>query len=66
MSSIQIAVDAPFITKKEFLKRTGLTSDTFERLKADGDIIIMPKRGVKNAVLVNMIAMTKKAVEQSA
>ena len=66
MASIQIAVDAPYITKREYMRRADLTSATFDRLKAAGDIIILPKRGPKSAVLVNMVAMYKKAAEQSA
>ncbi len=31
MASIQIAVDAPFCTKKEFLRRTGWSGSSLDR-----------------------------------
>ncbi|MEI8607923.1 hypothetical protein P4S70_01800 [Enterovibrio sp. Hal110] len=64
MASIQIALDSPYITKAEYLRRSGLTSSTFDRQKAAGDIIILPKHGPKGSVMVNMVAMAKKAAEQ--
>ncbi|AYV22323.1 MULTISPECIES: Rha family transcriptional regulator [Vibrio] len=65
MASIQIAVDAPFCTKKEFLRRTGWSSASFDRALAKGDIPILPKEGSRSSVLVNMVKFAQKMAEQS-
>lgn len=44
MASIQIAVDAPFCTKKEFLRRTGWSTSSLDRAIAAGDIPILEKK----------------------
>ncbi|QUJ68262.1 Rha family transcriptional regulator [Photobacterium sp. GJ3] len=64
MASLQIAVDTPFCTKKEFLRRTGWSSASLERAIKAGEIPIMPKKGANNSVLINMVKMFESAVGQ--
>ncbi|MGF1903176.1 Rha family transcriptional regulator [Aliivibrio sifiae] len=64
MASIQIAVDAPFCTKKEFLRRTGWSIASLDRAIAAGDIPILPKRGAKNSILINLVKVFERAALQ--
>lgn len=64
MASIQIAIDAPVCTKKEFLRRTGFSSSSFDREVAKGNIPIVPKDAGKGLIQVNMIKFMEKLAEQ--
>ncbi|MBV1843381.1 Rha family transcriptional regulator [Photobacterium ganghwense] len=64
MASLQIAVDAPFCTKKEFLRRTGWSSSSLDRAIAAGDIPILPKKGERGSVLINLVKVYERAAEQ--
>ncbi len=64
MATLQIAVDAAYVTKKEFLRRTGMASRTFDKLLSDGDIPIRPKEDKSRLVLVNMVKWTEQAAMQ--
>lgn len=64
MASLQIALDAPFCTKKEFLRRTGWSSASLERAIAAGEIPILPKKGSRSSVLINMVKVFENAAEQ--
>ncbi|EKO3982994.1 MULTISPECIES: hypothetical protein [Vibrio] len=64
MAIIQIAVDAAYVTKKEFLRRTGMASRTFDKLLSEGDIPIRPKEDKSRLVLVNMVKWTEEAALQ--
>jgi hypothetical protein len=44
MATIQIAVDTAYVTRKEFLRRTGIAPRTFDELLSGGDIPIKPKQ----------------------
>lgn len=64
MATIQIAVDAPSCTKKEFCRRTGMSGSTFDRQKNLGLIPILPKEAGKQLVLVNMVKYAQMLAEQ--
>ncbi|WP_063344696.1 hypothetical protein [Vibrio jasicida] len=64
MATLQIAIDAPVCTKKEFLRRTGMSSSSFDRLKGLGLIPIVEKIGSKGLVLVNMVKFNQQLAEQ--
>ncbi|CAH1546659.1 TPA: hypothetical protein NKQ43_002563 [Vibrio parahaemolyticus] len=64
MATLQIAIDAPVCTKKEFLRRTGMSSSSFDRLKALGLIPIVEKISSKGLVLVNMVKYNQQLAEQ--
>ncbi|MBE3976003.1 Rha family transcriptional regulator [Vibrio parahaemolyticus] len=64
MASIQIAVDAPFCTKKEFLRRTGWSASSLDRAISQGDIPILPKKGERGSVLINLVKIYQRAAEQ--
>lgn len=64
MASLQIALDAPFCTKKEFLRRTGWSSSSLDRAIAAGDIPILPKKGERGSVLINLVKVYERAAEQ--
>ncbi|WP_325891083.1 hypothetical protein [Grimontia sp. NTOU-MAR1] len=66
MTSIQIAIDAPYVTKAEYLRRSGMSSSTFDRKKNKGEIIVEGKEVAGGSVLVNMVAMARRAAEQAA
>ncbi|WP_112460220.1 Rha family transcriptional regulator [Vibrio sp. CyArs1] len=64
MATIQIAVDAPFCTKKEFLRRTGWSASSLNRAIANGDIPILEKKGEKGSVLINLPKLMQRSAEQ--
>ncbi|MCR9686249.1 Rha family transcriptional regulator [Vibrio antiquarius] len=64
MASIQIAVDAPFCTKKEFLRRTGWSGSSLDRAIAAGEIPILEKAGKSSSVLINLVKLYQRAAEQ--
>ncbi|HCM1069073.1 hypothetical protein [Vibrio parahaemolyticus] len=64
MASIQIAIDAPACTKKEFLRRTGMSSSSFDRQKDLGLIPIVPKESTKGLIMVNMVKYVQQLAEQ--
>ncbi|MFB9135700.1 Rha family transcriptional regulator [Vibrio olivae] len=64
MSSIQIAVDTPFCTKKEFLRRTGWSSSSLDRAINAGEIPILEKKGRSSSVLINLVKLYQRAAEQ--
>ena len=64
MASIQIAVDAPFCTRKEFLRRTGWSSSSLDRAITAGEIPILEKKGRSGSVLINLVKLYQRAAEQ--
>ncbi len=64
MASIQIAVDTPFCTKKEFLRRTGWSSSSLDRAINAGEIPILEKKGRSSSVLINLVKLYQRAAEQ--
>lgn len=64
MASLQIAPWAPFCTKKEFLRRTGWSGSSLDRAIAAGEIPILPKKGEKGSVLINLVKVFERAAEQ--
>ncbi|HCG5509436.1 TPA: hypothetical protein NJ005_002389 [Vibrio parahaemolyticus] len=64
MATLQIAIDAPICTKKEFLRRTGMSSSTFDRQKDLGNIPLVPKDSTKGLIVVNMVKYMEKLAEQ--
>lgn len=59
MAILQIAIDAPVCTKKEFLRRTGMSSSSFDRQKDLSNIPIVPKDASKSLIMVNMVSTLK-------
>ncbi|CAH1552690.1 hypothetical protein [Vibrio owensii] len=64
MAPLQIVIDAPICTKKEFLRRTGMSSSAFDRQKELGNIPIVPKDPYKGLILVNMVKYSQQLAEQ--
>ncbi len=64
MASLQIAVDAPFCTKKEFLRRTGWSASSLDRAISRGEVPILPKSGEKGSVLINLVKLFERSAEQ--
>jgi len=63
---MQIAIDTPYVTISEFVKRTGQSSTAVEREIKRGNYLIRPKEeGSKSAVLINMVHLTMEAAEQA-
>lgn len=64
MASLKIALDAPFCTKKEFIRRTGWSESSLNRAIAAGDIPILPKKGEKGSVLINLVKVFERSAAQ--
>ncbi|EKO3518596.1 Rha family transcriptional regulator [Vibrio fluvialis] len=64
MASVQIAVDAAYVTRTEFLRRTGIKPRTFDKLLSEGEIPIKEKEGKSRLVLVNMVKWAEQAALQ--
>lgn len=64
MSSITIQLASPYCTKKKYAEVTGQSMGAINQAVASGKLPIMPKESSKSAVLINMVALYKKADEQ--
>lgn len=63
---MQIAIDTPYVTIAEFVRRSGQSTSAVEREIKRGNYIIRPKEeGSKSAVLINMVHITMEAAEQA-
>jgi len=63
---MQIAIDTPYVTIAEFVRRSGQSTSAVEREIKRGHYIIRPKEeGSKSAVLINMVHMAMEAAEQA-
>ncbi len=62
---MQIAIDTPYVTIAEFVKRSGQSKSAVENEIRAGHYLTRPKEvGSKGAVLINMVHMTLEAAEQ--
>ncbi|TCT61897.1 Rha family transcriptional regulator [Vibrio crassostreae] len=66
MATLQIAVDAPFCTKKEFCRRTGWSGSSLDRAIQAGDIPILEKKGRAGSVLINLVLLYQRTAAQKA
>ncbi|EAP92955.1 MULTISPECIES: hypothetical protein [Vibrio] len=66
MATLQIAVDAPFCTKKEFCRRTGWSGSSLDRAIQAGDIPILEKKGRAGSVLINLVLLYQRTAAQQA
>ena len=64
MSSIAIQLASPYCTKKKYAEATGQSISTINQAVANGKLPIMPKESAKGAVLINLVALFKKADAQ--
>jgi len=63
---MQIAIDTPYVTIAEFVKRSGQSKSAVENEIRAGHYLTRPKEvGSKGAVLINMVHMTLEAAEQA-
>ena len=63
---MQIAIDTPYVTIAEFVRRSGQSTSAVEREIKRGNYIIRPKKeGSKSAVLINMVHIAMEAAEQA-
>lgn len=63
---MQIAIDTPYVTIREFSKRSGQSQSAVENEIKAGHYLIRPKEaGSKGAVLINMVHMALEAAEQA-
>ncbi|MEY0875198.1 DNA-binding protein [Providencia manganoxydans] len=67
MSNItyEFSVAAPYVSVNKYSELTGIPLETVRKMVHRGDIIIRPKKGAKEKVQVNMIAMLKDAIRNS-
>jgi len=64
MSSIAIQLTSPYCTKKKYAEATGQSIGAINQAVASGKLPIMPKDSEKGAVLINLVALFKKADAQ--
>ncbi|SGZ16879.1 Rha family transcriptional regulator [Moritella viscosa] len=64
MANLIFHVDAPYVSKKRYAELTGLSIDTISKRIGAGKIPIEPKSSAKGLVLINMVALYKRADEQ--
>ncbi|WP_438307460.1 hypothetical protein ACIZ1P_19265 [Pseudomonas guariconensis] len=63
---MQIAIDTPYVTIAEFVRRSGQSKSAVENEIKAGHYLIRPKEGgSKGAVLINMVHITMEAAEQA-
>ncbi|MGL6645235.1 hypothetical protein ACSZOH_06960 [Aeromonas caviae] len=61
MSEIAIKIDTPVKTIARYSADTGIAVGTIKKMISSGELEIMPKRGPKHLVLINMVALYHKA-----
>lgn len=61
----QIVIDTPYITIKEFSKRTGMHIDTIRKKIRAGLIPTMKRKSTQQKALINMVALTKQALAEA-
>jgi len=64
MSSIAIQLASPYCTKKKYAEATGQSMGAINQAVASGKLPIMPKDSERGAVLINLVALFKKADAQ--
>ena len=64
MSSIAIQLASPYCTKKKYAEATGQSMGAINQAVTSGKLPIMPKDSEKGAVLINLVALFKKADAQ--
>ena len=64
MSSIAIQLASPYCTKKKYAEATGQSISTIDQAVANGKLPIWPKESRNGAVLINLVALFKKADAQ--
>lgn len=64
MSSISIQLASPYCTKKKYAEATGQSMGAINQAVTNGKLPIMPKDSEKGAVLINLVALFKKADAQ--
>ncbi|MFZ7175181.1 hypothetical protein ACLSYX_10235 [[Pasteurella] aerogenes] len=60
--SINIQIDAPYVTKEEYSRRTGLPIGTINDYLKQGKLPIKRRSSSNEKVFINMIALMKEAV----
>ncbi|MEY1236096.1 DNA-binding protein [Providencia manganoxydans] len=67
MSNItyEFSVASPYVSVDEYSRISGIPIHTVRGMVNDGRIIIRPKKGKKEKIQVNMIAMLKDAIRNS-
>ena len=63
---MQIAIDTPYTTVRELARRSGRSERAIRNDIECGRILVREKtEGSKEALLVNMVALTREAAEQA-
>lgn len=72
MSAIHIHLDTPFLTKKEFMSRTGIKPSTLDQKMKAGEIpyiktalTLVSDGDDRSLVLINMVKLYEMAVSDS-
>ena len=60
-----IQIDTPYVTPTEFAKRSGQCKRTVEEKVRQGIYPTLPRKSPSEAVMINMLALAKKAAEQA-
>ncbi|PMH00351.1 Rha family transcriptional regulator [Vibrio lentus] len=66
MATLQIALDVPFCTKKEFCRRSGWSDSSLNRAIQAGEIPVLEKKGSKGSVLINLVLLYQRTAAQQA
>ncbi|WP_067042932.1 Rha family transcriptional regulator [Moritella sp. JT01] len=64
MSSITIQLNVPYCTKKKYAAATGQSISAIDQAVANGKLPIWPKESKNSGVLINLVALFKKADAQ--
>lgn len=64
MSSIAIQLAVPYCTKQKYAEATGQTMSKVDQDVSNGKLPIWPKESKQEGVLINLVALFKKADAQ--
>ncbi|HGJ5879085.1 MAG TPA: DNA-binding protein [Arsenophonus nasoniae] len=63
--TINFSVGSPYVSVDEYSRLSGIPVNTVRAMVNKGEIIIRPKKGAKEKIQINMIAMLKDAIRNS-
>lgn len=61
----QIVIDVPYLTIKEFSRRSGMNIETIKKKISAGLIPTMKRKSAQQKALINMVALTKQALAEA-
>lgn len=63
--NLLLHLDAPFCTKKEFVRRTGMSERSLDRAIQNGEIPLLEKKSKSGIALINLVKVYQRCHQQA-